>query len=91
MGSVQREVLRDEVAFTDEVLLLDRDRPKVIVDGAQDVFPEAAAHRQNGLGGRIPLARTGVARFPGAPACRAVWQTGSGSGFSDLAKIIHWV
>ena len=43
MGPVQREVLRDEVAFTDEVGLLDGDWPEVIVDGAQDALQTLAA------------------------------------------------
>ena len=43
VGPVQREVLRYEVTFTDEVVLLDGDRPKVVVDGAQDALEAVAA------------------------------------------------
>jgi hypothetical protein len=43
VGPVQRQVLRDEIAFTDEVVLLDGDRPEVIVDGLQDVLQALTA------------------------------------------------
>ena len=36
MRPVQREVLRDKVAFADEVVLLELGRPEVDLDGAQD-------------------------------------------------------
>ena len=36
VGAVHREVLRDEVALADEVVLLDGDRPEVGVDDAED-------------------------------------------------------
>ena len=49
MGPVQREVLRDEVAFTDEVVLLDGDGPEVVVDGGQDAFQAVAALGTGGM------------------------------------------
>jgi hypothetical protein len=39
---VQGEVLRDEVAFAEEMVLLDSDGPEVNVDGSQDL-PQAIA------------------------------------------------
>src|SRR5206468_3988548 len=49
VGSVQREVLRDEVAVTDEVVLLDGDWPEVVVDGAQDALQPLAALGTGGV------------------------------------------
>jgi hypothetical protein len=46
---VQREVLRDEIAFTDEVVLLDGDWPEVVVDGLQDAFQALAALGTGGV------------------------------------------
>lgn len=43
MGPVHREVLRDEVAVADEVVLLDGDWPEVVVDDAQDALQTGAA------------------------------------------------
>jgi hypothetical protein len=45
MGSVQREVLSDEVAFTDEVMLLHRNRPEVVLDVGQDELQPLSALR----------------------------------------------
>lgn len=36
MGAVQSEVLRHDIAVTDEVVLFEGDRPEIVVDGAQD-------------------------------------------------------
>jgi hypothetical protein len=46
---VQRDVLRDEIALTDEVVLLDGDRPEVVVDGAQDALQALAALGTGGM------------------------------------------
>src|SRR3712207_9253562 len=45
MRAVQSEVLRHEVAVTDEMVLFEGDRPEVVVDGAQDPGQPAAALR----------------------------------------------
>jgi hypothetical protein len=42
-------VLRDEVAFTNEVVLLDGNRPKIDVDGTQDVLQAIAALGTGGV------------------------------------------
>lgn len=43
MSPVHREVLRDEIAFADEVVLLGGDRSEVLVNGAQDALQALAA------------------------------------------------
>jgi hypothetical protein len=49
VGPVQGEVLRDEVALTDEMVLLDGDRPEVVVDDSQDALQPLAALRAGGV------------------------------------------
>ena len=45
MGAVQSEVLRHDVAVTDEMVLFEGDRPEIVVEGAQDPGQPAAALR----------------------------------------------
>ena len=49
MGPVQGEVLRGEIAVTDEVVLLDRDGPEVVVDHRQDQLEALAPLRTGGM------------------------------------------
>ena len=49
MGPVQRQVLGDHVAFTDEVMLLDGNRPEVVLNGAQDPLQPLATLETGGV------------------------------------------